>query len=40
MEVRYAGIGEPSNERIIRVPDVYRTLFHWILVKILGYDGA
>jgi hypothetical protein len=40
MEVRCAGIGEPANERIFRVPDVYRTLFHWILVKLLGYDGA
>lgn len=30
---------ESTNERMIRATDVYRTLFHRIVLKLLGYDG-
>ena len=29
-----------TNESMIRATDVYRTLFHRIVLKLLGYDGA
>ena len=36
-----ASVFDPSaNERMIRATDVYRTLFHRIVLKLLGYDGA